>query len=159
MNQAKSGGEVSVDLFGRPVEALRERRGRPSYKKTEENQRFVEVRAAAGWSQDAIAADMGIDADTLRKHFSAELKAGAIKVEGVILDVLLSRARQGHVPSARELLERIKAGAGAGRTAQPPREKPAREVQLGKKELAAREAQHATDDWADLLGQKPPRAN
>ena len=155
-----------VDLFGRPVEPLRERRGRPSYAKTEENQRFVEVRAAAGWSHEAIAADMGIDADTLRKHFSGELSNAALKVEGMLLDVLQKRAREGHIPSVRELRERIVArapkaprtkdaiaanGKTEGETAKP--------VPVGKKAEKLAKAQDVPKDWGDLMSARTQRDN
>ena len=86
---------------------IRERRGRPSFDVSKENQGFVAVRVAAGWSQERIAAEMGIDAKTLRKHFSPELVDGYTFIEGMLLDVLMQLAREGHVPSVRQLQSRI----------------------------------------------------
>jgi predicted transcriptional regulator len=155
-------GDTERDLFGRAIEPLRERRGRPSYKKSEENQRFVEVRAAAGWTHEMIAQDMGIDSDTLRKHFSAELELGRVKTEGMMLDVLLRKAREGHVPSVRELRERIeraapkaprraKSGhADEGQTEQKP---------LGKKEAALEAARQVPGDYGDIFDRRRGRAN
>lgn len=92
-------------MFGNPSLPIRDRRGRPSFAKTKENQDFVAVRIAAGWSQKRIAENMGIDEKTLRKYFSRELELGAVFIEGVILDVLLRRTREGHAPSIRQLRE------------------------------------------------------
>lgn len=157
----ESGGDRHLDLFGRPIEPLRERRGRPSYAKTEQNQRAVEVRAAAGWTHEAIAADLGIDADTLKKHFSEELKIAALKVEGMLLDVLQQRAREGHVPSVRELRERIVARAPkaakpneAGKAAEKGKDAP-----VGKKAKALEDAQKVPDDWGDLMSRRDRRDN
>lgn len=94
-----------VDMFGNPSLPIRDRRGRPSFKKDKENQDFVAVRIAAGWSQKRIAENMGIDEKTLRKYFSRELELGAVFIEGVVLDVLLRRTREGHAPSVRQLRE------------------------------------------------------
>jgi transcriptional regulator with XRE-family HTH domain len=147
-DEGLGGGGQVFDLFGRAVEPLRERRGRPSYAKTVENQQFVETRAAAGWSQEAIALDMGISVETLTKYFSGELANGPIKVKGEMLDVLRSRARQGHVPSIR-LLEEMTAKA---QMRDRPKDKrvPALPV-LGKKAQRVLEAQDKPAEMTDIL--------
>jgi hypothetical protein len=94
-----------LDMFGNPALPIRDRRGRPSFRKDKENQDFVAVRIAAGWSQKRIAENMGVDEKTLRKYFSRELELGAVFIEGVVLDVLLRRTREGHAPSVRQLRE------------------------------------------------------
>ncbi|GLS87696.1 hypothetical protein GCM10010873_26700 [Cypionkella aquatica] len=164
MEASKSGDGGDFDLFGEAVKPLRERRGRPSYAKSEENQRFVEVRAAAGWSHEAIAADMGIDPDTLRKHFSGELKNGALKLEGMLLDVLQQRAREGHIPSVRELQSRIVARAPKAPRAKEPGAGEAKAVEpkaapVGKKQAALDAAQKVPDDWGDLMNRRQVRDN
>ena len=140
-----------VDLFGLPVVALRERRGRPSFAKTLENQQFVAVRAAAGWSQDRIAEDMGVDPKTLRKNFSRELEHGAIFVEGQMLDVLLKRARDGHAQSIKVLLDRLDMTARR-RGRLPGDGKADLTKALGKKDQQMKKAKEQPEDWADLLG-------
>ena len=159
-----SGGEaVARDLFGRPVEPLRDRRGRPSFAKTPENQDFVAVRAAAGWAQAAIADAIGCDEKTLRKHFSRELSAGRLIVEGMALDVLMKKLREGHGPSIRLLLERMDETTAADRKrARRPAEEDEegddeaapRRSTLGKKEIADREAQLIPDDWAEAIDRR-----
>ncbi|WP_417723966.1 hypothetical protein [Salipiger sp.] len=113
MSDAKSAGGGDLDLFGNPVLPLRDRRGRPSFAKTPENQDFVAVRAADGWAHSAIAEELGCDEKTLRKHFSRELKCGALVMRGLALDVLLKRLRAGHVPSVRALQAMLAEGVAA----------------------------------------------
>ena len=145
-----------LDLFGRPVEPLRDRRGRPSYKVSEENQQFVAVRAAAGWSQEAIAADMGIDPKTLRKNFSRELHAGALMIEGQQLDVLSQQARRGHVPSIKALREMMEKGQRRKVARQFQDDAPQPEEAIGKKEQRRRDALEAKEEGDDWLGDLQP---
>lgn len=139
-------------MFGNPSLPIRDRRGRPIFKKDKENQDFVSVRVAAGWSQKRIAENMGIDEKTLRKHFSRELELGAVFVEGVILDVLMRRTREGHAPSVRQLRE----VAVDGRRAEVEREMSSRKkdeasnAKLGKKLI---DEQRAMSADADLMAE------
>ncbi|AXQ93194.1 hypothetical protein LV780_04830 [Cereibacter azotoformans] len=149
------GGEV--DLFGLPRLPIRDRRGRKSFKKDKENQAFVSRRAADGWTHEMIAEDMGIDAKTLRKHFSRELSSGRIFMVGEMLDILHKRARDGHVPSVKALLDRYETAAPqAPRNRRPDAEAddedadvPARPA--GKKEQALREAQQVPDNYGEIF--------
>lgn len=140
-----------VDLFGQPVLPIRERRGRPSFAKTVENQRAVELRAAAGWSAEAIAADIGCHVDTLRKHFSGELQNAALKIEGEMLDILYQRARQGHVPSVRELRDQVKTVAPR----KPVEKDAAKAPALGKKAQRLRDAAERPAEYGDILDRLP----
>lgn len=144
----ESDGKVEVDLFGRPIEPIRDRRGRPSFAKTKENQEFVSVRAAAGWSHERIAADMGISDDTLRKYFSGELQNGRLYVEGMMLDVLMQRSREGHVPSIRLLKETIDPHPERAPKAKDDKAKAAA---MGKKEATAAAAKEPPRGWGELL--------
>jgi len=146
-----------VDLFGQPILPIRDRRGRKSFKKDKENQDFVCVRIAAGWSQKRIAEDMGIDEKTLRKHFSRELEFGTTFVDGVMLDVLMRRVREGHSPSIRQLRERLV------QANPPPRnrhtvedgeedEDDAPTRPMGKKLQEQAAAQDMPDTYGDIFG-------
>lgn len=157
-NDEIQGSEAGRDLFGNPVVAIRDRRGRPSFQKNKENQDFVSVRAAADWSQERIAQDMGIDVKTLRKNFSLELEMGATFVEGVMLDVLMRRVRAGHVPSIRQLQDRIATTAPRKNKGAVKPPEAARPEKPGKKELALEAAQRVPDDWGDIQ-QKRRRPN
>lgn len=162
MADANSGGggpvPTGLDLFGQPIQPIRDRRGRPSYKKDKENQTFVSARAAAGWTHKAIADNMGIDEKTLRKHFSRELTDGAIHIRGMIIDVLVHRAQEGHVPSIRLLREILdEAGPVAPRNhagREPEGDEDGEEepkASVGKKEQRILDAQSVPDDYGDIL--------
>lgn len=157
MSDENSPAVWEYDMFGQRIVPIRDRRGRPSFKKDKENQDFVMVRVAAGWTHKRIAEDMGIDEKTLRKHFSRELENGAVFVDGLMLDVLIKKVREGHTPSIRQLRERL---AEAGPTA--PRNKPAsaddedaeieeKAAPLGKKEQRLQDAQVIPDDYGDIF--------
>ncbi len=140
---------VEVDLFGMEVVPIKDRRGRPSYKKDKENQSTVSVLRAAGWSQSRIARYLGCDEKTLRKHFSRELDFGADIVEAQCLEVLYAKMRQGHNKSANDLISR----AEKGHALPPAPPKAEKETKLGKKAQADLDAQtgHEGTEWAGLL--------
>lgn len=159
MEHENSPAEQGVDLFGRPLLPLRDRRGRKSFKKDKENQAFVSRRAADGWTHEMIAEDMGIDPKTLRKYFSRELSSGRVFMVGEMLDILHRRAREGHVPSVKALLDRyedVAPSAPRNRDASheddPEEEKP-----LGKKEQARLEAQQMPDNYGDIFNRMKGR--
>jgi hypothetical protein len=54
--------------------------GRPPHEPSEKNRAIVESASAFGIPQDAIATQLGIDGDTLRKHYRKELDEGIFKV-------------------------------------------------------------------------------
>lgn len=154
------GANGALDLWGNPCDPLRDRRGRPSFKKTPENQQFVSLRAAAGWTQKSIATDMRIDEKTLRKNFSRELSDGALHVEGKILDMLMRRVEQGHVAAARLLLDRLDQNAAAPRPRKVQAEDDDDDAELsdvrpvGKKVQQDRNAQIIPPDWAETINRR-----
>lgn len=162
MDHENSTDQVDLDLFGQPLLPIRDRRGRPSFAKTKENQDFVSVRSAAGWSQKRIAEDMGIDEKTLRKYFSRELEFGATFVDGVMLDVLMRKVREGHAPSIRQLRERLVDAAP-----QAPRRPDASQLTdeddadrpMGKKELARAAAQQVPENYGDIFDRLKNRSH
>lgn len=153
MADENHGQEPDRDLFGNPLEPLRDRRGRPSFGKTKENQDFVAVRAAMHWSHARIAEALGCDEKTLRKYFSRELREGAMIIEGMCLDVTLRRVREGHMPSVRMMQERLERVA-----APPPPSKPAAGEEdapedvrpLGKKQQQLAAASQPVAGYGDL---------
>ena len=78
MINEKSGTDPERDLFGVPVGQLRERWGRPSFAKSDENQRTVMTLRGAGWSQKRIARYMGCDEKTLANIFPDSCRPGPI---------------------------------------------------------------------------------
>lgn len=153
MSDEISKEDEGLDLFGHPVEPIRDRRGRPCFRKDKQNQDFVMSRVADGWAHKRIAEDMGIDEKTLRKHFSRELENGATFMRGVLLDVLVQRVRAGHVPSVRLLAEFMKEAGPVAPRSQRPAEGPKAEPNrpLGKKEAAILDAQNIPDDYGDIF--------
>ncbi|QDL92538.1 hypothetical protein FDP22_12555 [Paroceanicella profunda] len=149
MDEQNSDDPLAFDLFGAPVSQIRERWGRPSFAKTKENQQLVALLVGNGWSQKRVAAHLGCDEKTLRKHFSRELAVGADLIESMALEVVMARMRQGHVPSARLMLERLE----QGRAAPPPPKNDPREPALGKKAQAQRDAGDMPTSWGDVLPQ------
>jgi len=151
----KSSEGQECDLFGNAVEPLRDRRGRPLFAKSKENQSFVAVRAAAGWSQARIAEALGCDDATLRKHFSGELENGRLIIEGEMLDVLQAKVRHGHTASIRLLREIVKETAPRA----PRREKPdgkeaaKPDTAAGKKQQRFEAAGQRPDEWGDIYDQ------
>jgi hypothetical protein len=142
--------EVDRDLFGAPVGQIRERWGRPSFKKTKENQELVALLRADGWTQDRIAAHLGCDTKTLAKYFSRELQYGSDLIRAMALQVTLQRMRQGNSVATGRLLDLTLEAGGAAVPLAPKADKPA---PLGKKEAANADAQtaHKGTGWGDLL--------
>lgn len=155
MDHENSEAEGGTDLFGQPLLPIRDRRGRKSFRKDKENQAFVARRAADGWTHEMIAEDMGIDPKTLRKHFSRELSSGRIFMVGEMLDILHRRAREGHVPSVKALLDRYEDEAPIAprnrRSTEDADDDPASDRALGKKEQADLEAQKVPDNYGDIF--------
>ena len=147
--------QPDVDLFGRPALPLKDPRGRKSYKKTPQNQAFVENRAAEGISHEEIADEMGIDAKTLRKYYSPELSSSRLRIIGEMVDVLRQRARQGNVAAAKALLDRYEDAAPMAprnrRLVEDDEDDQAQDVPLGKKEQAVLEAQKVPDNYGDIF--------
>lgn len=154
MDHENSLAGQGVDLFGRPALPLKDPRGRKSYKKSPANQAFVENRAAEGITHEEIAAEMGIDAKTLRKYYSPELSASRLRIIGEMVDVLRQRARQGNVAAAKALLDRYENDAPLAprnRRAADEDEDQVTDAPLGKKEQAVLEAQNVPDNYGDIF--------
>lgn len=142
---------VDLDMFGFPLAPIKDRRGRPSYAKSKENQEVVTVLRVAGWPHDRIARYLGCDEKTLRKHFSRELEAGADIVEAEALMVTYRKMRQGNSVATGRILDFAeKVQLAAPHRRQP--EKPKAE-KLGKKDQANADAQSAPEgsEWGSLL--------
>lgn len=148
--EAGAAGEVELDLFGAPIGQIRERWGRPAFKKTKENQELVALLRADGWTQERIAAYLGCDVKTLAKHFSRELQYGVDLIRGMALQVTLQRMRQGNSVATGRLLDLTLDAAAAAVPIVPKAEKPRK---LGKKAAAALEAEtaHEGTGWGEIL--------
>jgi hypothetical protein len=76
------------------------RGGRPPFKITPEAQAQVASLAKLGIPHDQIAFKLRISANTLRKHFRAELYDAAIEANTQVLQKLLDLALHGHPTAA-----------------------------------------------------------
>lgn len=122
--------------------------GRKALRVTTAQRRDVELMKVDGWSDERIAAQLGISRTTLLKHFAKELEFGADKVRRKQL-VNLSRASDKlNVAAAKVLLARADTVA-----VPPPPPSPREETRLGKKDAADRDAQTAEQgtSWDGLL--------
>jgi hypothetical protein len=117
-------------------------RGRPPFKPTRHHRRRVELMAGEA-SEEVIAKLIGINADTLRKHFSNELQFGRARVLADNLDRLDRQAAKGNTAAAKALIARKDLVAPD----QPPKE-----PKLGKKEQADADAVEAATgtSWREL---------
>lgn len=128
------------------------KRGRPAFKPTPALRRKVEQCVFGGMSKCDIAAGLGIDENTLRKHFEHELHIGLSRRRIEVLDILFSAARKGNVTAAKKLEEMgartaLAAefdGADDADPAQPKQQ--AKTVKPGKKEEAAASARDMLHD-------------
>ena len=108
-------------------------------------------------THDAIARVLGIDGNTLRKHFSAELEFGAQRKRAEVIGMLFKSAKGGNVTAQKKLEDMTKVVvAEAGIVEELPAEA-ARTPKLGKKEEAAQAASTAGrgTEWGDDLGGNP----
>lgn len=145
--------EVKYDLFGQPIQPIKDRRGRPSYSKSPENQVLVTVLRAANWSHERISRILGCDEKTLRKYYSRELDAGADLVEAETLMVNYQKMRQGNSAAIGRLLDIVgETALAAPHGSRKTQEKP-KEPKLGKKEQLVEDAHsgHRATGWSDLL--------
>lgn len=74
------------------AEAKKHPGGRPPFEPTEEQRRIVNVMAAGGFQQLAIASALGISDNTLRKYFAEELEAGGAKAHASVVANLFKQA-------------------------------------------------------------------
>lgn len=137
---------VDVDLLGDPFRPLRDPRGRPSWKKTKENQLLVMSLRSAGMNHDEIAEYLGCDGKTLRKYFSRELDHGAMLLEGLAVQVLVRKMLEGHVGAAKQVRDicSTRAPSRKGKAAEKP-------AAPGKKEQARIDAGRPPAGVDDLV--------
>lgn len=138
---------VDKDLFGKPVEMLRDRRGRAVYKKDKQNQSIVAMLVSRRWTQERIAGYLGCDPKTLRKYYSRELETGADLIEGMALEILLQKMTNGDRIATQKILDVVDNGR---LEIAPP--KPRAVERLGKKEELDAAAKTPMGSWSDDFG-------
>ena len=149
--------DLGLDLFGQPVLPPTEGRGRPEHRWSLENSNRVLLAFARGLSQAEAASLIGIDAKTLRKHYSRECAlrtTAALRLEMRQLERLNAQAEAGNVAADKALadrIEKLRMRDQAKRVGTRERRKV--EPVIGKKvarKLAARTAA-ADTPWDELL--------
>ncbi|MBB3410671.1 hypothetical protein FHT87_004603 [Rhizobium sp. BK316] len=106
------------------------KRGRPTYRASLEDRQMVEQMKFCGESDNTIARALGIDPDTLRKHFLEELADGHAQRRKEVIGLLFGAARSGNVAAIKKL-EEMGRVAGAQEAV---KQREAKAPKLGKKE-------------------------
>lgn len=140
------------DLFGLPVLAKVERRGRPKHVPSSENRNRVNMLLALGWSNERISGALGITPPTLRRYYFSELKYREVARDRLDMrraELLWKQVEQGNVGAMREFSrfvdknDMMKAESDMG-APDAPAEK------VGKKAI---DRQRAMDADADLMAE------
>lgn len=127
--------------------------GRPPKKVTQAQRDKVKLLKAAGWSNERIAAQIGMARNTLEDKFRAEIDFGADMEEAELLASAKAAAKKKNVAAIKWLAEKF-ATAGAaqrlvGRERPAP---PAKAPKLGKNE----ERQRAAEKVGGKFAPPPP---
>lgn len=137
--------------------AAKRGRGRPAFKPTPRMRVTVERMLACGDSQNTVARALGIDDDTLRKHFAEEIANGAAKRRLEVVNAIFDgvKAKNASLIRRAEEMTRI-ASVQADLRPDDPAPGP-RTDKRGKKEVRRDEALAAGEDseWGEDL--KPLR--
>ncbi len=136
----------------------RKKRGRPPFKPTAALRLTVERMRACGDTHDTIARALGIDDDTLRKHFPGELLNGSARQRRKVVEAVFRGVDNDNATLIKRAEEMTRASAGSADLDGETRpEKPPRQRKLGKKEVQHQEALAAGADseWGEDL-QPPP---
>ena len=132
-----------LDLFGDPFEPTNAARGRPEHKWTHERSNRVLLCFVRGLTHAETARVLGIDAKTLRKHYSRECdekRIAGLKYEQLQLERLNREAQSGSVTAEkalRDMLDKFRMRDRAKKQAAPS---PRPQKPLGKKDQALRAA-------------------
>jgi len=132
-----SDGVLKKDLFGNPIEAPAETRGRPKVEWDKRTSNMVLLCFARQWTLARTAKHVRLSVPTLKRVYSSEcsMRTSAIeRMEMRQLERLNDAAEAGSVPAEKELsrkLEQLRMRDSHAKQAPKPKAKP-----LGKKEAA-----------------------
>ena len=85
----------------KPLPRVPKPNGRPPFEPTDAQRQIVQVLKSNGVGERVIAANVGCDTKTLRKHFKAELTDGRLQVKAAIGVALVRAALAGNVAAAK----------------------------------------------------------
>ena len=113
-------------------------RGRPKFKPTAKQRDRVKLLKADGWSNERIAAQLGVDPGTLAVAFASEIEFGADAKRIEVIEAMQAAAKKGNASAGKWLHDRFATARAAEQVAS--REMPAaapepRPEKLGKKQL------------------------
>lgn len=138
---------VNFDLFGVPVLERNRMRGRPQHTWTLESSNKIKLLLALGWSNDRIANALGISLPTLRKHYFSELKVRAVardQMEAARAAKLFQLGiEENNVAALKEFGRYLERNDAMVADREIRGEDEPKVTRLGKKEIAAREAEEA----------------
>lgn len=126
--------------------------GRKALNVTAAMRRDVALMKADGWSDERVAAQLGISRTTLLKHFAHELEFGADKVRREQLVNLARASKKGNVAASKAILARADLVAAPRLVSSQPTDD-AKPEKIGKKEaadVAAQTAEQGTS-WQGIL--------
>lgn len=133
----------------------RKQMGRPHFKPTRAQRTSVERMRAVGDALDTIARALGIDRNTLSKHFAEEISTGAARQRLKSVNWVFDGASKGNAALVRRAEEMTRAAAAEiGEQEQPAAPKPAKP---GKREVQHKDALAAGQgsEWAEDLEPLP----
>ncbi|MDQ0996890.1 hypothetical protein QFZ34_002072 [Phyllobacterium ifriqiyense] len=107
--------------------------GRPQYRPTIKERVTVEQMKFCGESDNIIARALGIDADTMRKHFAEELENGYANRRRELVGYLFEAASQKNVAAIKKL-EEMGRVASSVEAAKDRETRSTKEEKLGKKD-------------------------
>lgn len=146
--QETSKANKDVDLFGAPLNQVRELWGRRSFAKNKENQRLVSLLVTTGFTQEEIANQLGCDAKTLRKYFSRELAEGKERIRTEMMQVIYAAARKGNSAAASKIIKMIDDQLPSTGKRAPIK---ANAEKLGKKAALMADLEHTPEGWDGKL--------
>ena len=126
--------------------------GRPEFEPTQRQRDDVKLWASDDWTEDRMAAQLGISRNTLRKHFAEEIQYGADRIRTMVLRDLQRSSAAGRTGASTKLLELTEKAPPPG-PPKPDVEDDSPEVPLGKKAQAKVDALTAnnTPGWSGLV--------
>lgn len=86
--------------FFQPADDMLPRIGRPSFKPTETDRRYIRTVAGLGMTHDEMASILRIDRNTLAKHFRTDIDEGRIEAMTQVAGSLFKKATDSKVTGA-----------------------------------------------------------
>ncbi len=132
-------------------------RGRPPFKPTAAQRLSCERMLASGDSQNTVARALGIDPDTLQKHFAEEIATGGARRRRQVVDAIFAGVGKGNAALIRRAEEMTRASSAQEGIRDPDQPPPAVADRRGKKETRRDEAAIAGEgtEWSEDLKPLP----